>query len=280
MNAPRPERECPNRELAVGWALHCLEPAEESLFAAHLADCDECRQSVREAEEVSAALAVNVPDALPPPSLERAILAAAEGGTDHADDDVEHDDDSAQAAGAGGKRRADVAPLRRRATARPARRSTGRLLTAAAVVALVAVAGVLGIRVAQLDAERDRVAQQVASMSQLVERMAGSDARAVTLAGNDGRPMAMLVAEPGRVTLLPMGLPSNSPSETYVLWGLGTGTPEALDAFDVATDSTVVHTVNSAPRAEAFSAFAVSIEPGRTPPPAPSDVVATGEVDS
>lgn len=280
MNAPRPERECPHRELAVGWALHCLEPAEESLFAAHLANCDECRHSVQEAEEVSAALAVDVPDAVPPPSLERAILAAAEGRTDDADDGVEHADDSAQAAVADGSRRPGATPLRRRAHARSTRRSMGRLLAVAAVVALVAVAGVLGIRVAQLDAERDRVAQQVASMSQLVERMAGPDARAVTLAGTDGRPMAMLVAEPGRLTLLPMGLPSNSPSQTYVLWGLGTGTPEALDVFDVATDSTVVHTVSSAPRAEAFSAFAVSIEPGRTPPAAPSDVVATGEVDS
>lgn len=163
----------------------------------------------------------------------------------------------------------------------------GRVLAAAAVVALVAVAGVLGIRVAQLDAERDRVAQQrdrvaqqMASMSQLVDRIAAPNARPVTLAGTDGRPMVMLVAEPSQVTLLPMGLPSNSASQTYVLWGIGTGAPVALDAFDVATDATVMHTVGSLPKAEAFSAFAVSIEPGATPPAAPSDVLATGEVDS
>lgn len=156
----------------------------------------------------------------------------------------------------------------------------GRVLAVAAVVALVAVAGVLGVRVAQLDAERDRVAQQMTGMSQLVERMAGPDARPVTLADPAGRPKAMLVAEPDRVTLLPMGLPSNAPSETYVLWGLGTGAPVALDAFDVATDSTVAHTTDPPTRAAAFSEFAVSIEPGRTPPATPSDVLATGEVDS
>lgn len=287
MNAPRPEPGCPHRELAVGWALHCLEPTEESLFAAHLPDCAECRRSVQEAEEVGAALAVTVPDAAPPESLQHRILAAADGaahdsgesgepGAAHRRSGPDRDDDAGDDAGDDdGDGGVAVTPLRRRAW-----RSTGRVLAAAAVVALVAVAGVLGIRVAQLDAERDRVAQQMASMTQLVERMAGTDAQAVTLAGTDGRPRAMLVAEPGRVTLLPMALPANSASESYVLWGLGTGTPVALDSFDVAADATVVHTVGSVTGAAAYSGFAVSLEPGRTPPATPSDVLATGEVDS
>ncbi len=300
MNASPPEPACPHCELAVGWAFHCLEPSEEALFAGHLPDCAECRQTVQEAEEVGAAFAVTVPDAVPPESLQQRILAAADNDidhtdddvdradddvdhtdddVDHTDDDVDHTDERAGHRAVGSGRRPDAEPLRRRVLPRPAWRSVGRVLTAAAMVALIAVAGVLGIRVVQLDAERDRVAQQLASMSQLVERIADPNARAVTLTSTDGRPMAMLVAEPGQVTLLPMGLPANSASQTYVLWGLGTGTPVALDAFDVTTDPTVVHTVGSVSRVEAFSAFAVSIEPGRTPPAAPSDVLATGEVD-
>ncbi|MPZ67895.1 MAG: hypothetical protein GEU83_21270 [Pseudonocardiaceae bacterium] len=271
MNAPRPEPGCPHRELAVGWALHCLEPAEESLFAAHLPSCADCRQTVQDAEEVGAALALTVPDAAPPESLQHRILGNAHTDVDHTD--VDHTVGE-------GSRRGDVTPLHRRTPSRPPGRTMGRELAAAAVVALVAVAGVLGIRVTQLDTERDRVAQQLTDMSQLVERMAGPDARPVTLADTDGRPKAMLVAEPGRVTLLPMDLPSNSASQTYVLWGIGTGAPVALDAFDVATDSTVAHTADSPTRAEAFSAFAVSIEQGRTAPAAPSDVLAKGEVDS
>ena len=60
----------------------------------------------------------------------------------------------------------------------------------------------------------------------------------------------------------------------------GSGAPVALDAFDVAADAPIVHTVGSAPQAEAFTAYAVSLEPGQTPPAAPSDVMAIGQVAS
>jgi hypothetical protein len=156
----------------------------------------------------------------------------------------------------------------------------GRVLTAAAVVALVALAGVLGARVTQLDAERDRMARQLNNVSQLIERMAEPDARTAALTGPEGRPVAFLVAGSGRITLMPIGLPPTAVSKSYVLWGLGTGKPVALEAFDVDADSQVPHTLSSVPRAEAFSAFAVSLELGETLPAVPSDVVATGEVDS
>jgi hypothetical protein len=45
---------CPYRELAVGWALHALEPAEESLVIGHLADCPTCASNAAETEEVGA----------------------------------------------------------------------------------------------------------------------------------------------------------------------------------------------------------------------------------
>lgn len=270
MNAPRPEPDCRYRELAVGWALHCLEPAEESLFAAHLTECEECRQTVQETEEVGASLAVMVPDVPPPDRLQRRILAAAGDGEDRADDG--EDDEVGD-----GIR---PTPLRRRGRPWLTRGPTGRMLAAAAIVALVAVAGLLGIRVAQLDAERDRLARQMESVSQLLDRMADPAARTAVLAGADGQPKAMLVAESDRLTVWPIGLPANSGSKSYVLWGLGTGSPVALEAFDVAAASQSPYTVTSVAAAEAFTAFAVSLEPGETLPAAPSDIVATGEVES
>jgi hypothetical protein len=67
---------CPYRELAVGWALHALEPAEESLVTGHLADCPTCGSIAAETEEVGAMLALSVPQTVPSAGLEQRILGA------------------------------------------------------------------------------------------------------------------------------------------------------------------------------------------------------------
>ena len=66
------------------------------------------------------------------------------------------------------------------------------------------------------------------------------------------------------------------------LWGLGTGAaPEALGTFDVSRSQIDVRTVGSAPTgSDGYAAYAVSLEPGRQPPAAPSEVVASGQVTS
>ena len=233
---------CPHRELAVGWALHCLEPAEEESFAAHLPLCGDCRRTVGEAEEVGVALALAAPDAAPPVDLAQRVLNATIATPT-----------SAAAA---------VVPLRPRRE-RPERRRLGRVLTTAAAITLVAVSVGLGARVMQLDSERDQFAGPI------------------SLLDPDGTPLAVLLAGPEQLTLVPVDLPANRvENQEYVLWGLGSGAPVALDAFDVAADAPIVHTVGSAPQAEAFTAYAVSLEPGQTPPAAPSDVMARGQVAS
>lgn len=253
MNGLRPAPGCPHRELAVGWALHCLEPAEEAQLAAHLPACTECRRTVREAEEVGAALAVAVPDAAPPDELERRVLAAV---------------------GDAGTRPGTVSMVRRP--------SWRRALTAAAALVLVAVSTVLGVQVAQLDGERDRIARQAAEMSRVVDRLAAPDARRVALTTGDGRPKAVLLAERGQLTLIPTALPANAVDrQVYVLWGLGSrGSPVALGGFDVSPEAPIAHPVGSPPRAKAFTAFAVSLEPGRTPPAGPSNIMASGTVEN
>lgn len=233
---------CPHRELAVGWALHCLEPAEEESFAAHLPLCGDCRRTVGEAEEVGVALALAAPDAAPPVDLAQRVLNATIATSTSAS--------------------APVVPLRPRRE-RPERRRLGRVLTTAAAITLVAVSVGLGARVMQLDSERDQFAGPI------------------SLLDPDGTPLAVLLAGPEQLTLVPVDLPANRvENQEYVLWGLGSGAPVALDAFDVAADAPIVHTVGSVPHAEAFTAYAVSLEPGQTPPAAPSDVMAIGQVAS
>lgn len=67
---------CPYRELAVGWALHALDPAEESLVTGHLADCPLCASIAVETEEVGAMLALYVPQTIPSIGLQQRILSA------------------------------------------------------------------------------------------------------------------------------------------------------------------------------------------------------------
>lgn len=69
---------CPHQELAVGWALHALEPAEEILVAEHLPECAECTEAVAEAELVGAVLGMSVPQAEPSAELEQRVLAVAD----------------------------------------------------------------------------------------------------------------------------------------------------------------------------------------------------------
>jgi outer membrane biosynthesis protein TonB len=66
---------CPHVELAVAWALHSLEPAEEALVLAHLPDCSDCIQVAAETEEVGAMLGMAVPESVPSAELEQRVLA-------------------------------------------------------------------------------------------------------------------------------------------------------------------------------------------------------------
>lgn len=51
---------CPHRDLAVGWALHALEPAEESLVAVHMPDCPTCIGTAAETEKMGATLGLSL----------------------------------------------------------------------------------------------------------------------------------------------------------------------------------------------------------------------------
>ncbi len=65
-------------ELAVGWALHALEPEDEAVFGPHLARCPRCARTVAETSEVMAALATDLPPAEPSDRLRDRLRDAVE----------------------------------------------------------------------------------------------------------------------------------------------------------------------------------------------------------
>ncbi len=65
-------------ELIAGQALYALSPEDEERVALHVAECDQCRRQLREAEALAASLAYAVPAAAPPPDLRDRVLAAVE----------------------------------------------------------------------------------------------------------------------------------------------------------------------------------------------------------
>lgn len=249
---------CPHAELAVGWVLHALEPAEESLVLAHLPDCDECTQAVAEAEIVSATLGASLPQVEPSPELERRILAETA-------DKV-----------------APVTPLRAEVRQEVRWwRTLPKVLAAAAALVLVAGSVALGVRVVQLEDQRAQAVAQYAAVSEAMKRVAEPGVVRVPMVSAEGRGVGMMLSGPGGVEFVATDLPRNDRSdEIYVLWGMRGGTPTALAGFDVAPDAPVAHPVPSTGGPGAFTGYAVSLERGRELPPTPTKVLASGQVES
>jgi hypothetical protein len=68
---------CAKQPLAVGAALHTLEPAEDAELADHLPGCADCQQAYRDAELVAVALGGAVAQLSPPPELRDRVLTEA-----------------------------------------------------------------------------------------------------------------------------------------------------------------------------------------------------------
>ncbi|MGH3982445.1 MAG: anti-sigma factor domain-containing protein [Pseudonocardiaceae bacterium] len=254
--------DCPHRDLAVGWALHALEPAEEALVATHMPDCPACTRTVAQTEQIGATLGLSVPELIPSAELEQHVLAVTID-----------------------RRAAQVEPLPTptqpmRPHPQPSRPGTGLLVAAAAVVLVAAVVG-LGVRVAQLSDERNQAERQVTAVSGAIEAVADPAAIRVPLVANDGGAVGMVLASRDRVAVVTTSLPGNRVADqTYVLWGLAGQVPTALTAFDVTSEVAGLHAVPTAAGTQNFTGYAVSLEPGRRTPAAPTKVLASGQVRS
>jgi len=265
-------------ELAVGWALKALEPDDESRFARHLHECSRCNQTVREAQEMTAAMAMAVPMEQPSSALRARIMAAA----------------------AATPRDAEVAPplqlpLRPPGRVissgsrqvRPRHRPRPRLLVMARGVALAAaLALVVGLGVWNVDLRNDRAEAQAfaARQAEVLDELNDRGIYHVApLETSDGQAVGMVVVHDGAAKVMADGLPVNDAErETLVLWGMRSQlSPVALGTFDVVHSELDVRTVSSTSTVlDAYDGYAISLEPGRRAPSTPTDTIATGTVGS
>jgi hypothetical protein len=149
---------------------------------------------------------------------------------------------------------------------------------AVALLGVIAISG-LAIRAGQLQQERDNEVAQAQAISQLLNELGDPDSR-YALIEQEGTTVAAVVVADGRREVYPIGLPANVVDrDTYVLWGVADGTPQPLGTFDVtsAGDPTG-RTVGTGAAGDSFAAYAISIEPGRVAPSAPTMVIGAGEV--
>ena len=291
-------------ELAVGWALHALEPEDESLFAAHLTGCGRCARTVAETAEVMAAMAGDLPQAEPSEGLRERLRAAVEeteqlpqtrprterpappAAVPTTPADVPR---SAPAHPSAARSAPPLEPSRfgnlraplpvRPVDPRPAWR---RVLPTALVAAGVAAVLSLGAWNVALTSDRDAAQATAAEQSAVLDDLLTPGRATIAPVLAEGSPVATVVAREDQVQVVSRTLAVNdSRDSTYVVWGLQDGVPEALGTFDVVTPQTDLRTVGStATGLDDYSEYAISIEPGREAPSSPTDIVGQGQVAS
>ena len=282
-------------ELAVGWALHALEPEDETQFSAHLAGCARCVRTVGETSEVMAAMAGDLPQAEPSEGLRDRLRAAVEQTeqippAQHRSAEPELPPVTPRAprpvpeplpAPVGGSSFGNVrAPLPARSAERRLawRRGLPIALAAAAVAAVLSLGALNVVATGDRDAAQARAEAESRMLAELLQP--GQTTIAPLTDG--GRALATVVARDGEVQVVADGLAVNdSHDHTYVVWGLGDDLPKALGTFDVVTSELDLRTVGSTGTGlDDFTEYGISLEPGRQAPSYPTDIVATGEVDS
>ncbi|MBP2477572.1 anti-sigma-K factor RskA [Crossiella equi] len=269
-------QDCPSEDLATGWALHVLEPAEEAEFAAHLPTCARCQEVVQATEEVGALLGGALPPEEPPPHLRANLFARIDQLEQPGTRSEGHSGGIAEVLPRVAERQAVVEISKRRRRFQP-------LLAVAAAVLAVAVIGTLGVRTYQLDAEREAGLRREQVLAQAVRIVADPNTRRVVLGAKDGgHPVATVVAADTRAVVVPTDLaPNDTTARTYVLWGLDSGgAPRPLGVFDVNGPDAAPGAVSWPDNAPRFTGYAVSLENGRVAPAAPSTVVGLGNLES
>ena len=280
-------------ELAVGWALHALEPEDEAVFVTHLPRCSRCAGTVAETAEVMGALGSDLPPAEPSDGLRERLRAAVEETEQVPRSTARPTRDSSvqppsaprsepvPARGAGGSTGASgfptyrsPAPGPREAAARPTWR---RVLPNALVAAATAAVLGLGTWNVLLTDARDEAAASASEQARIVESLLEPGTATIApLDGADGEQVATVVARDDQVQVVTQGLPVNDrDSETYVVWGMTDEAPVALGTFDVERSQIDVQTVGSTSTGlDDFGGYAISLEPGREAPSEPTEVVA------
>jgi anti-sigma factor RsiW len=278
-------------ELAVGWALHALEPEDETAFAAHLAGCRRCVATVAETSEVMAAMAGELPGAEPSEGLRERLRAAVEETEQLPASQRRTEPTGVPAAAPPAVPPAVAQPSRAGgfpvqpplpvvgADQRPAWR---RVLPTALIAAAVAAVLSLGAWNVVVTSDRDAAQRTAAEQSQLLEGLLTPGRATIAPVERDGEVVATVVVRAAQVQVVATDLPVNdTQDETYVLWGVADDAPTPLGTFDVVTPAMDLRTVGSAATGlDDYSAYAISLEPGRQAPSSPTDIVAMGQVTS
>ncbi|MEN3267435.1 anti-sigma factor [Pseudonocardia sp.] len=283
------EETCPLNEQTVGWALHALEPDEEMAVVQHLPQCPSCQDSARDVEQVMAALGSTAEQVDPPPSLRSALMASVAETPQHPRSQEARPSNEPEwvpAQSAPRHRASDDAPARgSRPPTSPhrswlSRRRRKILAASLALVALLIVGG-LAVRSGQLEQQRNTEMAQAQNLADLVRELDRPGARHALLNTQDGSTVAAVLVADGQRQVFTVGMPPNAANrDTYVLWGVHAGAdPQPLGTFDVSAADPGRHTVGSGAEADGFTAYAISLEPGRTAPASPSSVMAQGQVE-
>lgn len=273
MNTPRDEHS-EYEELAVGWALHSLEPDEEAAFLPHLTDCPVCRQVVEETSETLGELAFSVPQVDPAPGLKARIMAEVTG--------EQRTGGPVEPAGASvteitAARDHEPAPHGRHVRPHRVIRRT-RALLATGVAAMLAIVVVLAVWNFQIRSDRDDSRTEADRYRSIVQQLTLPGAHLAQLATPDGTPMATVITDKQGATVISDAMPRNDAANSvYVLWGLRDGKPAPLGTFDITSSDVAVAAVKAAAGSTgSYPQYAVSKENGRTAPKTPSQVLASG----
>jgi hypothetical protein len=252
-------------ELAAGYVLRALDPADEAAVREHLATCEEPHPEYEELGGAVPALLVDVPLVEPPAALRDRILDAARADLAARPQPLPTAPPSAPT----------VFPWTAGREIRGTTR-TSRLdwaLRIAAVIAVVALgAWGLGLQ-RQLDAAR----QFDQAVANVLDAAARPGAQAVVLSpaqGKQGEGIAA-VAPDGTVTMAMRDLPATTGGQVYTTWVIvGTNAPIAVAEFTV-TDGIASVTTRPA-QTPSGAVLAITLEPnaGNTAPKGP--IVAAG----
>lgn len=269
------------RELSGGYALGVLDEPERLAFERHLATCASCAAEIRDFTAVASALARDVPQVDPPPSLrERVLRAATQPGPEPA----------------------VIEPIAERRALnnqqrRPRREGLLALLSAAAVVIAVALGAYaisLQQRIAVLEDQvrsaADRAAQSqqqlvqlraAADLSTQVRRiLAADDLRRLDLAGTQAAPAATGRAfwsqREGLVVAF-ANLPATDAGQVYQLWVIPPGgNPIDAGLLELQPDGRAL-TLARAGTSQRVGTVAITLEPaGGSPVPTLNNMIAAG----
>jgi anti-sigma-K factor RskA len=259
-------------ELAVGWALHALEPEDEAAFAVHLPDCDRCARTVAETVDVMAALATELPPAEPSAELGRRLHDAVQR-TEQRPPEPPASRSPAATGFAGYDDRLAVPE-----EPRPVWRRALPALLAAAAVTLIVALGVWNLVLAGSRTQAEATADAQARI--LTALLEPGRATVAPVSDPGGRAVATVVARDTEIEVITNGLKVNDAADTtYVVWGIRSNQPVALGTFDVVHTQMDLRPVGSTETGlDDFTGYAISLEPGQAAPATPTDVVASGEV--